>query len=169
MPTVARYAPAVPRPLVKLLLPVSAMAFAAGACCCCGEDLTSTLTELGAPSEPVEVSDSPGTPAALAVGSGPLVGACGKFRTLTAAPGTTVQVCTEGGGSDSITMQSKSTPQDSCTAVKAWATAAGYAIEFDTEAMGTWATTLTGSGERMAIACTAATGKTTVIISVTPA
>jgi hypothetical protein len=126
---------------------------------------------------PMELQDVGGVPTSAAEapsaaepGSGAaLVGACGKFKTLTAPAGTSVQVCTEGGGSDAIVLQSKSSPEEACKSAKAWATGAGYAIEFDTNAMGSWAITLTGSGERMAIACTAATGQTSVSISLSPA
>jgi hypothetical protein len=125
------------------------------------------------PTDGVGVTASPDAPASEAGASAPagtaLVGTCGKFKTLTAAPGTTVQVCTEGGGSDAIVLQSKSTPEDSCKAAKSWATGSGYKVEFDTNAMGTYAITLTGSGERMAIACTSATGQTIVSISLSPA
>ena len=150
------------------------MALAAG-CCCCGGDMASEFEELGIemPSEAQEViatpSDRSAPAASRAASATALVGSCGKFKTLSAAPGTTVQVCTEGGGSDAIVLQSTSTPEDSCKAAKAWATGAGYSIEFDTNAMGTYALTLTGSGERMAIACTSATGQTIVSISLSPA
>lgn len=159
---------------MKLLLPISAILLAAGGCCCCGGDVASELTELGV-DVPPELQQAAGgvaegdAPAVAAPSTGSLVGSCGRFKTLTTAPGTSVQTCIEGGGDDSIVLQSKSTPEDSCKAAKAWATGAGYTVEFETNAMGTSAITLVASGERMAIACGAAMGQTIVSISLSPA
>lgn len=136
--------------------------------------MASELTELGVelPPELQQAgggAEADGAAPAAAPSTGSLVGSCGRFKTLTTAPGTSVQACTEGGGNDSIVLQSKSNPEDSCKAAKAWATGSGYTVEFDTSAMGTSAVTLVGSGERMAIACGAAMGQTIVSISISPA
>lgn len=167
---------------MKLFLPISTIVFAAGACCCCGSDFTSELSDLGIEGVPGGEAGEPatieemiagaqdGAAAAPAGATGSvLVGTCGKFKTLKAAPSSMVQACTEGGGNDSIVIQSKSTPEDSCRTARTWATEVGYTVEFETAAMGTTAITLVGSGERMAIACASAMGQTIVSISISPA
>lgn len=160
---------------MKLFLPISTIVFAAGACCCCGSDFTSELSELGIEGVPGGEAGELATIEEMIAGAqdgaagSVLVGTCGKFKTLKAAPSSMVQACTEGGGNDSIVLQSKSTPEDSCRTARSWATESGYTVEFETAAMGTTAITLVGSGERMAIACASAMGQTIVSISISPA
>ncbi len=157
---------------VKLLLPVSVIVFAAGACCCCGSDMTSQLEELGVPADaiPSEGSSGSADAAPVAAGGASLAGTCGKFKEkgLTAPSGSSVMVCSEGGGNDSIVISGGGTPEEVCKSVKAWAEGAGYTTEFDTNAAGTWAVTMKGASDRLTIGCTEMAGSTTSSVSVTP-
>lgn len=99
-----------------------------------------------------------------------LAGSCGKFKEkgLAVPSGTSVMVCSEGGGNDSIVLSGGGTPSDMCKAVKTWAEGVGYTTEFDTNAAGTYAVTMKGAGDRLSVGCVEMAGQSTTSISLSP-
>ena len=120
-----------------------------------------------APAAGVDAAQAPagggGSAAALA-------GSCGKFKEkgLAVPAGTSVMVCREGGGNDSIVLSGGGTPADMCKAVKTWAEGVGYTTEFDTNAAGTYAVTMKGAGDRLTVGCVEMAGQSTTSISLSP-
>lgn len=154
-----------------VLLPVATITVLAAACCCCG-DYASQLEGLGidVPDEgtTVTVTEEGAAATTTAAPSGEvLAGTCGRFKemSLKAPAGMTVLVCSEGGGADSITLSGGSDPGGACKVLKDWATAAGYEVEVDANAMGSYTTTLKKGTDHLSVVCTDLMGSTTATLS----
>lgn len=156
---------------MKLLLPVATLVFAAGFCCC-GGDTFSQFEELSAGGAPsVDVG---GAPAASGGGGGgggattEVSGTCGKFVGLKAPAGASVMACTTSGDTDSLVLLGGAKPAENCEALKEWAKGAGYSIDSDVNAMGSYAVMATSGSSQLTMACTDVGGQTTSSLSISP-
>lgn len=156
---------------MKLLLPVTMLVFAAGFCCCGGDSVTQ-LEQLtsGAPaSDAAPVADAGGGAApAAAGGTVAVAGTCGRFSGLTAPSGSSVMACTTSGDTDSLVLTGGGKPDANCAALKEWAKGAGYSIDTDVAAMGSYAIMGSKDSTQLSIACTDMGGSATSSLSISP-
>jgi hypothetical protein len=171
---------------MKLFVPIVGMMVASGACCCCGggdmaeqiEALSREATE-NATSTPITTEGDAEEPAAepaaepASGGSGlgsSTAGLCGRFKDdgMTLPDGFSVIACTTSGTTEALLLQGSGSPKDTCAAEKAWATGAGWSVTTEASMMDTSSILLAKDSNRMTLACTNATGNTTVSVSISP-
>ncbi|MFN7142307.1 MAG: hypothetical protein ACK4YP_00905 [Myxococcota bacterium] len=167
---------------MKIMVPVAGMVVAAGSCCCCGGDMTELFEEIerqingGSSATFQEGGDEAAADAVAgdevdpvaAAGGGSTEGLCGRFldEGLTVPSGLKVLSCGTFGGTESVVMQGSGDPKAVCSPMKSWATGHGWTVTTEASMMDTVSVILKNADKQMTLACTNATGQTTVSLSV---
>lgn len=168
---------------MKIMVPVAGMVVAAGSCCCCGGDMTelfeeierqvnggssATFQEGGDDAADAVADDAAGDEAPAAAAGGSTEGLCGRFldEGLTVPSGLKVLSCGTFGGTESVVMQGSGDPKEVCSPMKSWATGHGWSVTTEASMMDTMSVILKNADKQMTLACTNATGQTTVSMSI---
>lgn len=174
---------------MKFVLPLGAITFGASFCCCCGDTLTPIFQELGLPadmlgetattSEPVATTTTETTATTttttttvpVATPGTVSTSICGPFVEQKLGPpgGFTVVSCAESAGTASILFTGTTPPKAVCNPMRDWASSAGWNLQNEASTSDTVALTFTQRNERLTIACSSATGSTTVSATISPA
>lgn len=165
---------------MKLLLPVGAIIFGSGFCCCSGEffegfkkgaeeavERAQSGQAVEAPIAPVEPA-GPGMAAPAAPGgTSKLEGACGSFAGLgvTAPTGAKMTLCTADPSGDTLIFTSPVDTAATCAGLKDWAVAAGFTVKSDGNFAGTSSIVAERGSEELVIGCTNVLGNNSVTMA----
>lgn len=164
---------------MKLLLPVGAIMFGAGFCCCGGDALEGfkqgaeqameeAAQDAGAPTGmAVEEAPAPADAAAPAAAGATLDGACGRFKTMgvTAPDGSKVTICTTDATSDTLIYNTEVGTEAACKLVKGWVGAQGFTIVTEGTFAGTSSIVAEKGSDQLVVACMQVMGKNSVTMT----
>ncbi len=161
---------------MKLLIPVGAIVFGAGVCCCGGGDFAEGLKQgaqeaieeaeqNAAPSGDAPMAGAP-VEAPVAAGS-KLDGACGRFAAMGVPdPGAAkVTICTTDSNNDTLIMNTTTDTAAACKVMKGWVDAQGFSVQSEGTFAGTSSIVAQKGSDQLVVACMEVMGKNSVTMT----
>ncbi len=162
---------------MKLLIPVGAIVFGAGVCCCGGGDFAEGLKQ-GAQEAMEEAAQEAGNaptteapmadaPVAASGTTSMLDGACGRFAAMgVPSPGAAkVTICTTDASSDTLIMNTDIDTASACKIMKGWVDDKGFSIQSEGTFAGTSSIVASKGSDQLVVACMEVMGKNSVTMT----
>ena len=163
---------------MKLLIPVGAIIFGSGFCCCSGDFLEGFKQGAEEAIHEAEQKEAGGSTAApeggaadggggTEVAAGALDGTCGRFKEMgvTAPAGSKVTMCTTDDSSTTLLVNTEVDTEAACKTFKGWVEGQGFTIQTEGTFGGTSSIVAHKDSDQLVIACMKVMGKNSVTLS----